>query len=168
MNLQSMKAWMNALGVPIQYIGNHHYIEAINFTIAMRAACRIGQRAFLVPGCRPLARGIPVEGSTRELDPLYVQDTLKKCMAEMLLSRRWDDKAQGLKLKAQIQALIDVAHESLQNIPNQVKKARARADFKNLAEFDKKGFDIDIHELARQSGLAEGSGSSQPQRASSS
>lgn len=142
MTLQSLKAFMGVLNVPILYTGDAMYVEAVNFSLALRSALRIGQKAFLAPGCKPLARGVAVENSTRDLDPVYVKEVWKKVLAEMLLSKNWKDKAQARRIKADLETLLGHArHIAL--TPEISGRARKRQDKKNLAELDARGLDTD-------------------------
>lgn len=94
-----------ALSVPYIEIGNTRLIDALSFSLAMRAILRIGEPSFLAPGCFTLSKGRRPEDTTTSLDTEKLRgDALERVLLELLASKKLALRASTPKIKEAAQA----------------------------------------------------------------
>lgn len=88
---RGFRAFLRALSVPVIEVGSVRLIDALSFSIALRAITRIGAPDFLAPSSASIRRGRRSPTSTSMLSLKSFQESCSQVIAELLAAHKMRD-----------------------------------------------------------------------------
>jgi hypothetical protein len=107
----SFRKLCRRLGVPLLFIHDDCLVNLHMFRIGMWAACRFGQKDFLVPGCDKIRKGRIGKQDTLAVNRKYIEDNLPMLIDEINKARIMD----GVELE---QRTIDESRDAARRMLN--------------------------------------------------